>query len=112
SVPPTRPGRVGEGGTGPSSCGTGPTSAAWHAYLRERWSPWAERDRVLQQAQRIYTDLFRVYQSQQRLGEAYEVVLGLGHLSWRTPSGHVVARHVVVAQANVRFDADRGVISV
>src|SRR5207245_2430162 len=43
---------------------------------------------------------------------AYEVVLGIGHLAWRTPSDKVVARHVLVAQANVRFDADRGVISV
>ena len=72
-------------------------SSAWHTYVRELWGPWAERDRVLQQAQRIYTDLFRIYQSQQRLGEAYEVVLGIGHLSWRTPSGKDVARHVVVA---------------
>jgi len=86
--------------------------AAWDAYVRTDWAPWAERDRVLQRAQRIYTDLFRVHQSQQRLGEAYEVVLGIGQLVWRTPSGAAVSRHVVVVQADVRFDADRGVITV
>jgi REase_MTES_1575/AAA domain len=86
--------------------------AAWAAYVRDEWTPWAERDRVLQRAQRVYTDLFRVHQSQQRLGEAYEVVLGLGQLAWRVPHGDTISRHVVVAQADVRFDADRGLITV
>jgi REase_MTES_1575/AAA domain len=86
--------------------------AAWDDYVRTQWAPWAERDRVLQQVQRIYADLFRIHQTQQRLGEAYEVALGLGHLVWRTPSDAVVSRHVLVAQADVRFDADRGVITV
>jgi AAA domain len=87
-------------------------SAAWHAYLREQWTPWARGDRVLRRAQRVYGDLFQMYQWQRRLGEAYEVVLGIGHLTWRTPSGEGVARHVLVAQADVRFDPDHGVISV
>ena len=84
----------------------------YDAYTRRQWKPWAERDRLLQQAQRIYTDLFRIHQSQQRLGEAYEVVMGIGHLAWRLPTGEAVRRHLVVAQADVRFDADRGVITV
>jgi very-short-patch-repair endonuclease len=85
---------------------------AYEEYLNGQWLPWAREDRPLQRAQRIYTDLFRLRQSQQRLGEAYEVVMGIGHLSWRTPSGEAVRRHVVVAQTDIRFDADRGVISV
>jgi REase_MTES_1575/AAA domain len=86
--------------------------AAYDEYVAREWGPWAERDRPLQRAQRIYTDLFRLHQSQQRLGEAYEVVMGIGLLAWRTPSGNAVRRHLVVAQTDVRFDADRGVISV
>jgi REase_MTES_1575/AAA domain len=86
--------------------------AAYDAYLDREWRPWALRDRPLQRVQRIYTDLFRLHQSQQRLGEAYEVVMGIGLLAWQTPSGQVVRRHLIVAQTDVRFDADRGVISV
>jgi very-short-patch-repair endonuclease len=86
--------------------------AAYDAYVEAEWGPWARRDRPLQRAQRIYTDLFRLHQSQQRLGEAYEVVMGIGQLAWRTPAGQTVRRHLVVAQTDVRFDADRGVISV
>ncbi|MBO0682407.1 MAG: AAA family ATPase, partial [Candidatus Dormibacteraeota bacterium] len=84
---------------------------AYDQYL-DRWRPWAEKDRVLRRQQRVYTDLFRLHQAQRRLGEAYEVVMGLGHLSWRTPSGAAVRRHLVVAQTDVRFDADAGVITV
>ncbi|HYW25308.1 MAG TPA: AAA domain-containing protein [Terriglobales bacterium] len=86
--------------------------AAYDEYVEREWGPWAERDRPLQRAQRIYTDLFRLHQSQQRLGEAYEVVMGIGLVAWRTPSGNTVRRHLIVAQTDVRFDADRGVISV
>ena len=86
--------------------------ATYDEYVRREWDPWATRDRPLQRVQRIYTDLFRLHQSQQRLGEAYEVVMGIGHLTWRRPSGDVVRRHLVIAQTDVRFDADRGTISV
>jgi hypothetical protein len=86
--------------------------AALDDYVAREWGPWALRDRPHQHAQRIYTDLFRLHQSQQRLGEAYEVVLGMGLLAWRTPSGRGVRRHLIVAQTDVRFDADRGIISV
>src|SRR4029077_13946854 len=86
--------------------------AAYDEYVHKEWEPWARRDRPLQRAQRIYTDLFRLHQSQQRLGEAYDVVMGIRHLAWRTPAGRSIRRHLVVAQTDVRFDADRGVISV
>lgn len=86
--------------------------AAWEQYVMEAWWPWAERDRVLQQVQRCYTSLYSLYQQQQRLGEAYEVVLGLGYLTWRTPSVQTVKRHLLVAQTSIQFDAIKGKITV
>ncbi len=84
----------------------------WEQYVQNDWWPWAAEDRRLQAVQKIYTDLFSVYQKQQRLGEAYEVVLGLGCLVWRTPAGHEVKRHVVTVQTNLSFDAPRGVLTI
>jgi very-short-patch-repair endonuclease len=86
--------------------------ATWEKYVTEDWWPWAERDRVLQQIQHCYTSLYSLYQQQQRLGEAYEVVLGLGYLTWRTPSAQTVKRHLLVAQTSIHFDAVKGKISV
>lgn len=84
----------------------------WNEYLRAEWQPWADIDKKLRKILQVYTDLFSVYQRQQRLGEAYEVVLGLGYLSWSTPSGQSVRRHLVTAQTSLTFDAVRGIISV
>jgi len=83
---------------------------SWERYVQEAWWPWAEEDRKLQAVQEVYTDLFSIYQKQQRLGEAHEVVLGLGYLTWRTPGGYEVKRHIITAQTNLSFDAGRGVI--
>src|SRR3989442_7087985 len=84
----------------------------WKNYVDSKWKPWAEEDRRLQKVQKTYTDLFSIYQKQQRLGEAYEVVLGLGNLSWKTPSTYVVKRHLITAQTSLTFDPLRAVIAV
>jgi hypothetical protein len=77
----------------------------WNSYVEGQWNPWAEKDRRNQAVQRVYADLFSIYQKQQRLGEAYEVVLGLGCLAWKTPNGQEVKRHLITAQTSLTFDA-------
>jgi len=84
----------------------------WENYIKKDWGPWAEKDRRLKAIQEVYNELFLVYQNQQRLGEVYEVVLGLGYLTWKTPSGQEVRRHIITAQASLIFDSTRGVITV
>ncbi len=84
----------------------------WESYVETQWWPWAEADRRVQAVQRVYTKLFSIYQKQQRLGEQYEVVLGLGTLAWRTPDTQEVLRQVLVASTNISFDAARGVITI
>ena len=85
---------------------------AWDAYLEDRWRPWAEQDRREHAVQRVYTDLFSMFQRQQRLGESFEIVFGLGFLSWNTPDGYTVQRHLVAAQVSVSFDTERGTLTV
>jgi len=84
----------------------------WERYVEEEWFSWAKDDRRLQAVQKAYTNLFSIYQKQQRLGEAYEVVVGFGYLTWRTPSGHEVKRHILTAQTSLTFDTSRGVIAL
>ena len=65
----------------------------WETYVQDRWWSWAEADRRAQAVHRVYTQLFSIYQDQQRLGEQYEVVLGLGLLAWQTgPSEQAIRR--------------------
>lgn len=85
---------------------------AWDDYVQDHWWPWAERDRRERAVQNVYTDLFSMYQRQQRLGESFEVVFGLGFLSWQAPDGQTVQRHIVAAQVSVEFDTERGKLTV
>lgn len=81
-------------------------------YIEGQWRPWAQHDQLLRRQQDVYAELFRIHQQQQRLGEAYEVVMALGLFTWETPSGQRVRRHLIVNQTDVRFDAVRGVMTV
>ena len=98
---------------------------AWaeRAYIEDRWWPWAEQDGRERAVQSVYTDLFSMFQRQQRLGESFEVVFGLGFLVWTAPenrsrphgaaalgcsvegAGEDVGRHRTLT---VSFDTERG----
>jgi very-short-patch-repair endonuclease len=86
--------------------------AQWEDYLHLAWKPWAAEDQRRRRIQSVYSQLFSIYQRQQRLGEQYEVVLGLGLLGWRTPAGQVVRRHLLTAQTGITFDPISGKITV
>ena len=83
---------------------------AWDDYLEKYWLPWAELYGRYSSVQKVYADLFRIYQEQQKLGEQYELVFCLGHLTWRTSSGHDVKRHLVVAKSSLPSITVEGVI--
>lgn len=85
---------------------------AWDKYIESAWRSWAEEHKRWKSVQSIYGKLFSMYHQQKKLGEAYELVLGLGLLVWITPSGQRLRRHILIGQANLLFDADRGVIRV
>ena len=85
---------------------------AWDAYIVGHWWPWAEQDLREQAVRDVYTELFSMFQRQQRLGESFEVVFGLGFLSWTAPDGHTVQRHLVTAQVSVSFDTESGKLTV
>ncbi|MBI2172029.1 MAG: AAA family ATPase [Chloroflexi bacterium] len=84
---------------------------AHERYVQDQWWPWAERNNKALEVQSVYTRLFSMYQKQQRLGEEYELIVGLGLLAWRLPAGYSVKRHILTAQASLEFDAVNGVIT-
>ncbi len=56
----------------------------------------------------IYTKLFTIYSEKRRLGEEYEIVLGLGLLTWKTSNGNDIKRHLITARAEIEFDPEKG----
>ena len=85
---------------------------AWDRYVEDKWLPWVEDHNKWEKIHKIYSALFAIHQEQLRLGEEYELVLGLGLLTWLTPTEQRVRRHLVVADAALEFEARLGKFTV
>ncbi len=85
---------------------------AWERYVEEKWLPWTGEHNAWKKVQEVYSALFAIHQEQLRLGEEFELVLGLGLLTWQTPSGQRARRHLVVADAILEFEARMGRFTV
>ncbi len=84
----------------------------WDQYVENKWFPWREQHNLWERVQKVYSALFATHQEQLRLGEEYELVLGLGLLTWQTPTGQRVRRHLVVADAFLKSEAQLGKFTV
>ena len=84
----------------------------WDRYVEEKWLPWTESHNAWEKVHKVYSSLFTIHQEQLRLGEEYELVLGLGLLTWQTPTGQRARRHLVVADAILEFEARLGKFTV
>lgn len=85
---------------------------AWDQYVEDKWLPWTEGHNAWGKVHKVYSALFAIHQEQLRLGEEYELVLGLGLLTWQAPTGHRVRRHLIVADAILEFEARLGKFTV
>jgi hypothetical protein len=86
--------------------------AEWDRFIEEKWFPWTTKFQLWQAVQNAYQKLFSIYQLQQKLGERFELVIGIGLLSWKLPSGQNVNRHILTARADLSFEARLGKFTV
>ncbi len=84
----------------------------WLEYLVNQWEPWAQEMRSWREAQRVYEDVDFMRRRLEEAEERYELVLGVGLLVWRDPTGTTVKRHLLTAPAEITLDAARGVLTV
>lgn len=81
--------------------------AAWE----QEWLAWAERRRAIDPVVRLYDRLHKMHEDAAGLGEAYELVLGLGRLTWQTTTGQRVERHLITHRATIRLDPSTGTLT-
>ncbi|WP_309486365.1 AAA domain-containing protein [Streptomyces griseoaurantiacus] len=81
--------------------------AAWE----QEWLAWAERRRAIDPVVRLYDRLHKMHEDAAGLGEAYELILGLGRLTWQTTTGQRVERHLVTHRATLRLDPVTGTLT-
>ncbi|PKL51549.1 MAG: hypothetical protein CVV37_05925 [Nitrospira bacterium HGW-Nitrospira-1] len=84
----------------------------WEEYIDKQWLPWTEQYSRYSAVQKVYADLFFIYQEQQKLGEQYELVFCFGLLTWRTQAGYETKRHLISAKASLSFEPHRGIFTV
>ena len=82
----------------------------WTSY-RAEWDRWAAARRRSQPAFTVYKRLFDMEQLATQLGEQFEVVVGIGLLTWSGTAGGV-HRHLLTMPAEMRFEAETGRITV
>ena len=87
-------------------------SKKWDEYVEKSWLPWVEMHDKWEPVQKVYTQIFSIYQELQRLGEDYELILGLGLLGWRDERDQIVQRHLLVADAKIEFDSKKGKFAI
>jgi len=87
-------------------------ASAWAKYLETKWRPWSAQYQRWERVQRAYRKLFAIYQEQQRRGEQYELLLGVGVLVWTTPSDQKVRRPIVTARVTIALERESGCITI
>lgn len=112
-------------GTNGHSSGTGPAptyelledhpevAEALNDFMQAHWKPWADKHAAWTDFQdKVYAPLFAINRDLKRLGEEFELVLGLGCLTWRTNSLQQVRRHLISAQVTLDFDPAGGMFTL
>ncbi|MBL8964363.1 MAG: AAA family ATPase [Phycisphaeraceae bacterium] len=88
-------------------------AVALNDYMQASWNLWAEKHAAWVDFQEnVYSPLFVIHRDLKRLGEEFELVLGLGCLTWRTPNGQQARRHLIAAQVALEFDPAGGVFTL
>lgn len=85
---------------------------AWQKYLQAEWHPWTLLYRRWERIHKAYGKLFSIYQEQQRRGEQYELLIGVGTLVWSTERNHKVRRPILVARATIELEGESGCIRI
>lgn len=85
---------------------------AFDIYHKNNWQTWQIEHSRWVTIQQVYSQLFTIYKDLQKLGEEYELVIGLGLLSWSKAKQGKTKRHLIVADAQIEFESHLGRFSI
>jgi very-short-patch-repair endonuclease len=76
------------------------------------WRLWADRERRDAAVRNIYKELFAIHLASTDHSEEFELVLGIGCLTWKPDEHEQVLRHVATAPIMIRLDENLGTLTV
>ncbi len=80
--------------------------------FHQQWMSWAAEDRQFETIENLYKQLFIMHDKAQKAGETYELLIGLGLLTWARDAATRIRRHVISFKPDIRFDALLGEIHI
>jgi very-short-patch-repair endonuclease len=83
----------------------------WETWLADEWKPWAKENLPKARIQKLYGELFSLYQRLQREADIVEFVWGHGLLVWEL-AGHRVSRPLLTTRMELIFDTQSGVFKI
>ncbi|PAE37598.1 AAA domain-containing protein [Bacillus sp. 7884-1] len=87
-------------------------TSSFDYYITGKWKPWQSEVLRVQRIQDIYEKLFTTYQKQKKLGEQFELIIGIGLLNWETANSNKVHRHLLTVPCSFEFDSNKAEIRV
>lgn len=85
-------------------------AASWERY-RPKWEAWSAAKVRATKVQSIYSKLYAIHEDSERKSEQYELIVGLGALTWKASNG-LIRRHLLTIPAKVGLDVTTGHITV
>lgn len=86
-------------------------SEAFETWMAD-WRLWSERELRDVVARDVYKELFAIHLKATDHSEEFELVAGIGCLSWRPEAHEQVRRHVATAPIGIDFDQSSGQLTV
>jgi len=83
----------------------------WETWLRDDWNSWVITNRAKGQIQKIYGELFALYQRLEREGDSTELIWGHGLLAWNVNNAEIY-RPLFTTRMELIFDSQRGVFYI
>ncbi|EGL83897.1 hypothetical protein CathTA2_0543 [Caldalkalibacillus thermarum TA2.A1] len=80
-------------------------------WYKEEWEPWAQEASRKLKIQRLYNELFALYQRFQREGELLELAWGHGLLTWSIGE-EKIERPFLVTRMELQFEAKKGIFKL
>lgn len=89
----------------------GSAQEAFEAWL-QTWTQWAQADLAQHAVRDFYKDLYETRLVATNKSEEYELVAGLGCLSWQSPDGEPIQRHTLTVPIKIGVDDRTGQLAV
>ena len=96
----------------------------WEDYLENKWLLWVKKHDEWEKIAEPFKKLYEIHLEQLKQGEQYELILGLGLLTWKIPfeqattseqgqlTYRIIKHPIIVANAAIEYNSEANIITI